>query len=105
MPVTTELLLVGRNICFVTRTNCGNNLVLQTKEVVMAGQRNDPQKLTRDKGISTVFLSCYAYKLNLVSKQSIHLTAARQVFLQIFFSSAFVNPYVRRGPMWCSFAS
>jgi hypothetical protein len=60
----------------------------------MAGQRNDLHKLARDKGLSTVFLSCYAYKLILVSVQSIQLIATHKVFLQKkSFSSAFVNPY------------
>jgi len=36
---------------------------------VLDGQRNDLQKLARDKGLSTVFLGCYAYKLYLVSHQ------------------------------------
>jgi hypothetical protein len=51
----------------------------------MAGQRDDLKKLARDEGLSTAFLSFYAYKLNLVSVKSIYLIAARKVFSQNLF--------------------
>jgi hypothetical protein len=63
----------------------------------MAGQHNDLQKLAQDKGLSTVFLSCYAYKMNLVSLQSTQPIVARKVFLQKKNSSVFFIRMFEKG--------
>lgn len=52
----------------------------------MAGKHNDLQKVARDKGPLTVFVNCYAYKLNWVLKESIEPIKARKVFFPRIFT-------------------
>jgi hypothetical protein len=67
--------LVEHFFGYMNYFKCGSKLVAQTHDgcAVMAGQHNGLQKLVRDQYPSALFVHCYAYKLNLVLKESVRM--------------------------------